>query len=91
MFGMESVYIGHSMKEFAAVREALAQGGIDYKYKVKNRNAQWLFPVSGTLRGRTGSLGVRPETENEYEILVKKEKADEARFLIGRRLERPGV
>ena len=48
-FGMESVYVGRSMRDFSAVREALSSRGIDYKYKVNNRQAAWLFPAGGCL------------------------------------------
>lgn len=89
--GMKSVYIGYSLKDFSEIREVLAQNNIDYKYKVKNRNASWLFPDAGTVRARTGSAGIDPEREHEYEILVKQEKAEEASVLIHRHLSHPAL
>ena len=81
-FGMESVYVGRSMRDFSAVREALSSRGIDYKYKVNNRQAAWLFPAGGTVRSPTGSLGMDSDSAHEYEVFVKRDRAVEARYHI---------
>ena len=39
----ESIYIGHDMKRFNEIRDALDLAKIPYKHKVRNQDSEWLF------------------------------------------------
>ena len=80
IFNRASVYIGRDMKEFARVRQTLAQEQIGYTYKVKNQMGQWTG--SGTLRCRTGSLGQDSSLQYEYEVFVRSKDRDKAMYLL---------
>lgn len=82
LFNSESIYIGRDVKQFNDIRTRLEAERIKYKYKVKNRSADWAGIGQGTIRGRTGSIGVPTETMYEYEILVHKKDYDKAVWLI---------
>ena len=73
----ESIYIGHDMKRFNEIRDALDLAKIPYKHKVRNQDSEWLFQGKGTKRSQFGSIGVDQNKAYEYEILVRKE--DKAR------------
>ena len=73
----ESIYIGHDMKRFNEIRDALDLAKIPYKHKVRNQDSEWLFQGKGTKRSQFGSIGVDQDKAYEYEILVRKE--DKAR------------
>ncbi|MDO4328024.1 MAG: hypothetical protein Q4C66_01640 [Lachnospiraceae bacterium] len=70
IFNSECAYSGYDLKKFNEMRNNLEKNHIKYKYKVRNRMAQW--SGRGTLRGRMGSLGASSEFMYEYEILVHK-------------------
>ena len=78
----KSVYIGHDMKEFNIIRDALDAAGIDYNYKIRNHQNKLLMPGIGTVRGRFGSLGVNLDVVNEYEIKVFPKDVEKANFII---------
>lgn len=82
LFNRRSVYIGHDLKQFSAIRNLLADNRIDYTTKTKNRMGQWAG--QGTLRGRTGSLGQSVDTMYEYEVFVHKDDHEKAMYLIGK-------
>ena len=63
----ESIYIGHDMKRFNEIRDALDLAKIPYKHKVRNQDSEWLFQ----------GIEVDQDKAYEYEILVRKE--DKAR------------
>ena len=70
----ESIYIGHDMKRFNEIRDALDLAKIPYKHKVRNQDSEWLFQGKGTKRSQFGSIGVDQDKAYEYEILVRKEE-----------------
>lgn len=39
----ESIYIGHDMKRFNEIRDALDLAKIPYKHKVRNQDSEWFF------------------------------------------------
>ena len=69
----ESIYIGHDMKRFNEIRDALDLAKIPYKHKVRNQDSEWFFQGKGTKRSQFGSIGVDQDKAYEYEILVRKE------------------
>lgn len=76
----QSLWIGTDLKTFNKIRDTLDAVKIPYKYKTKNRMAQWTG--TGTLRGRTGSLGNPPDLAFQYEILVHKNDHEKAAHVI---------
>lgn len=46
----ESIYIGHDMKRFNEIRDALDLAKIPYKHKVRNQDSEWFFQGKGTKR-----------------------------------------
>ena len=80
----ESIYIGHDMKRFNEVRDALDLAKIPYKHKVRNQDSEWLFPGKGTKRAQFGSIGVDQDKVYEYEILVRKEDKERAETLLAK-------
>lgn len=80
LLNSKSVYLGCDMKKFNEIREYLDTNHIKYKSKVKNRQGQWSGIGSGTVRGRTGSIGTPAECMYEYEILVHKDDFDKVRL-----------
>jgi len=73
----ESIYIGHDMKRFNEIRDALDLAKIPYKHKVRNQDSEWLFQGKGTKRSQFGSIEVDQDKAYEYEILVRKEDKQE--------------
>lgn len=83
MFKTKSIYIGKDMSEFNRIREVLDSNNIKYRHKVTNQMGKWSGTFDGgTLRSRTGSLGVPIEQTYEYEIKVTKEDVDKVRYLL---------
>ena len=80
----ESIYIGHDMKRFNEVRDALDLAKLPYKHKVRNQDSEWLFPGKGTKRSQFGSIGVDQDKVYEYEILVRKEDKERAETLLAK-------
>ncbi len=76
----QSLWIGTDLKTFNNIRDTLDAAKIPYKYKTKNKMAQWIG--TGTLRGRTGSLGNPPDLTFQYEILVHKNDHEKATHVI---------
>lgn len=85
IFNSESIYIGKDVKKFNEIRDCLEAEHIKYKYKVKNRSADWAGYGRGTIRGRTGSIGIPSDAMYEYEILVHKNDRDKANWLLRRK------
>lgn len=75
----ESLWIGTDITQFNRLRDVLEREGIQYRHKVKNRMGQW----SGTMRGRTGSIGTPAGSTYEYEIIVYKKDWEKAKKLTG--------
>lgn len=69
----KTVYLGTDLKKFNEIRDQLEAEHIKYKYYTKNRMGQIAGVARGTVRGNTGSVGVRSEEMYEYEILVHKD------------------
>ncbi|MGG7177157.1 hypothetical protein ACQPU1_06185 [Clostridium paraputrificum] len=69
----KEVYSGNSMKKSTKVRDILAENGINYSYKVVNRNTESSFD---TTRARMGSSGGRSDLDYEYLIYVHKNDYD---------------
>lgn len=84
----ESVYIGYNEKEFSNIRDFLDAEGIDYEYKVRNHQNQFLMPGEGTIRGKFGSLGVDLEKASEYEIKVCSKDVERANYIIRKQREK---
>lgn len=80
----ESIYIGHDMKRFNEVRDAMDLAKIPYKHKVRNQDSELLFPGKGTKRSQFGSIGVDQDKVYEYEILVRKEDKERAETLLAK-------
>lgn len=70
------VYIGYSLAEVAKIREALAQEGIKYTYKVVDH--------SGWGRARRGSFGIKPEYQKQYTLSVQKIDFEKAMYLVNK-------
>lgn len=74
----KSVYIGTDLKRFNEIRDYLDANHIPYKYTTKNRLGQW--NGRGTIRSRTGSVGIPSDQSLEYEILVHKDDFSKIRL-----------
>ena len=83
-FFKEDVYIGYSMGDLAKVRQALANEGIKYSYKVFDQSAQWIG--RGTSRGNYGSMGMNMDYSKQYTVSVKKKDFEQASYLVNRAL-----
>lgn len=81
VFNRENVYVGIDMLTCAEVRETLAQNKIDYTYKVRNRLGSW-SSGGGSVRGRTGSMGMSSDRMYEYEVYVHKKDYEKARYIL---------
>ncbi|MBR5508463.1 MAG: hypothetical protein IKV59_00250 [Lachnospiraceae bacterium] len=79
-FNRKNVYVGFDLKQFADIRTALSNHQIDYLPKVKNRMGQ--CAGHGTIRGRTGSMGISSDRMDEYEIFVHKKDYELAMKII---------
>lgn len=79
----ESLWIGTDMNRFNRIREELEKEQVRYKYKVRNRTGQW--SGAGTLRGRTGGLGIPAEKMHEYEIIVYKKDFEKASSILNQK------
>lgn len=77
-----SVYTGCDLKEFNEVRTRLETAGIKYRYKVNNRQGQFLALGRGTVRGHVGSLGVDLNKAYEYEIKVAAKDEEQAKLVV---------
>lgn len=82
MLNRKNVFTGFDLKQYAAIRNVLADNRIPYAVNTKNRMGQWAG--QGTLRGRTGSFGQSGDTMYEYEIFVHKDDYENAMHLINR-------
>ena len=80
LFNRKSVYVGFDLKQFSNIRTALSDHHIDYVPKVKNRMGQWAG--HGTIRGRTGSVGMTSDIMYEYEVFVHKKDYELAMKVI---------
>lgn len=80
LFNRKNVYTGFDLKQFSAIRTALADNHIDYVPKVTNRLGQWAG--HGTIRGRTGSVGMTSDIMYEYEVFVHKKDYELAMKVI---------
>jgi hypothetical protein len=77
-FFKEDVYIGYSMGDLAKVRQALANEGIKYSYKVLDQ--------SGQKRGNSGSMGMNMDYSKQYTVSVKRKDFEQASYLVNRAL-----
>jgi len=82
LFYTQSVYMGYDLKEFNDIRDILDKNRIGYRHKVHNRLGKIDGIGRGTVRGRSGSLGVPSEKMYQYEIRVKKSEYEKARYFI---------
>ncbi|HIS33029.1 MAG TPA: hypothetical protein IAB44_16015 [Candidatus Limivivens intestinipullorum] len=82
-----SVYLGNDLKLFNLVRDTLEAEKVPYKYHVRNHQGQFFGLGRGTIRGRTGSLGMSLEHAYEYEIKVSEKEEERARHLINKAMQ----
>ena len=80
LFNRKTVYIGFDLKRYSDIRTALTDHQIDYVQKVNNRMGQWAG--HGTIRGRTGSMGIPSEKMYEYEVFVHQKDYEQAMKVI---------
>ncbi len=73
MFGWREIFTTFSLRDFTQVREALEQGGVDYRYDVRN--------MIGSMRS-AGSIGFNMDYDKLYLIRVNKKNIDQAQYLI---------
>lgn len=79
VFNRKELIITMDMNRQTEVRNILSQNGIDYTVKTTNLQTA---PFLGNTRGRTGSLGIKPDYSYEYKIYVHKKNFEKAAFLI---------
>jgi len=88
MFGWEEVYMGFSMDSYIKARNALADSGIPYRTKRSAHTGAWLgrghMPQSAIIVGR------HTDYTKQFYLFVKKEHAEQARYLIRRATETEG-
>lgn len=82
IFNRKELAITFSMKEQAAIREALQSAGIDYLCKVKNRTSPSAFETGH--RTRCGTFGETPDLMYEYTFFVKRTEYEKARHVMGK-------
>lgn len=80
VFNRRNVYNGFDMKEFNRIRDMLDLHHIHYTYHVNNRLGQWAG--EGTIRGRTGNIGMKSEETYQYELFVHRREWENAKELI---------
>lgn len=83
-FFKQEVYIGYSLEDLAKGRQALANGGIKYWYNVHDHSGQW--SGRGTIRGRSGSMGLNMKYTKQYSVSVKRKDYEEASYLVNKAL-----
>lgn len=82
VFNRKELTVTFSMKEQAAIREALQGAGIDSLCKVINRTSPSAFEAGH--RARNGTFGETPDLMYEYIIYVKRAEYEKARHVIGK-------
>lgn len=75
LFNRRELLTTTSMEHQSRVRDILAANGIDYQVRVKSN-------TGGMSRSRTVIPGTRMELAYQYDIYVKKDDYEKARFLI---------
>ncbi|HOQ10596.1 MAG TPA: hypothetical protein PLG09_10780 [Syntrophomonadaceae bacterium] len=83
-FLKEDVYVGYSLEDLAKVRQALANAGIKYSYKVFDHSGQWAG--RGTYRGRYGSMGLNMKYTKQYTVSVRRKDYEQASYLVNKAL-----
>ena len=81
IFIRESLWIGTDSDRFHAIRNRLYDAGIAYRYKVHNRMGG-SDGRGGSMRGRTGSFGIRTDAMYQYEIFVHRKEYARARQIM---------
>ncbi len=80
IFNRRELVCTWSMKKQADIRNILASNNIDYSIKVTNIQSRNFF--GSTSRARTGSFGINSDYAYQYQIYVKKDNFETARYLI---------
>ena len=83
-FFKQDVYIGYSMADLAKVRQALANEGIKYSYRVFDSSGQWTG--RGTRRGNFGSIGLNMNYTKQYTVSVRRKDFEKASYLVNKAL-----
>lgn len=84
-FFKEDVYVGYSLEDLAKIRQALANAGIKYSYKVFDHSGQWAG--RGTIRGNYGSMGLNMKYTKQYSVSVKRKDYEQASYLVHKALQ----
>lgn len=80
MFGWEEVFMGFSMEEFIKARDAVVRAGMPYKRKLFAHAGTWLG--RGYVRASSSVIGSHTDYTKQYRLFVKKEDAQQARYLV---------
>jgi len=79
IWNQKEVFIGYSLEKFNEARYILSANGIEYKYRVVDKNSAYLL---GSRRSRTGTFGENMSYSKTYYIYVHKNNYDNASALI---------
>ncbi len=80
MFGWEEVYMGFSMEDFIKARDAVTRAGMPYKRKLFAHAGAWLG--HGSAIRSNAIIGSHTDYTKQYRLFVRKEDAEQARYLI---------
>ncbi len=85
MFGWEEVYMGFSMDDYIKARDAIESEGIAYKRKLFAHAGAWLG--RGRVQQSRAIFGNHTDFSKQYRLFVRRENAEQARYLIRRAME----
>ncbi len=86
MFGWEEVYMGFSMDDFIKARDAVTSEDMPYKRKIFAHAGTFLG--RGTARVRTMAIiGNHTDFTKQYRLFVRREDAEQARYLIRKAMQ----
>ncbi len=85
MFGWEEVYMGFSMDDYIKARDAIESEGIAYKRKLFAHAGAWLG--RGKVHQSRAIIGNHTDFTKQYRLFVRRENAEQARYLIRRAME----
>ena len=80
IFNRKELFTTYSMEKQAALRQALADAGIDYTVQTMDRSSP--SPFSAGSRGRMGTFGTPMERMLTYVIYVKKKDYEYAQYIL---------
>ncbi len=76
----KEVFCGNSLEKFNAVRNALADKGVKYHYKLKRRDDS--PPFRSPARDMLGRAGENTSASTMYYIYVAKDDYEAARYAV---------